>query len=203
MVRNGYEPHTQEREYLFQIVPGLNVVTPEARQILYHNAVYLPGLHVIHKPCKLRPVKLPSLFPVIGINAVQVQIGLRLHIFTANPRLILDGIPGVILAAVLNGKPHIYRRGKNPYPCISRSCHALRRILPALPCHNAAPLHRLFQHVGRKRADHFQCFLKVGHIAEFHHDTLIIIDTNLFDQIHHCLSVNLRQVPVFQEHFRP
>ena len=108
VVRDGDKPHAALRQPAFQIAACLDVITPEAGQILYQHAADAPALYVPHHPLKGRALEIRTGIAIVGIALRHHQLGMTFDIRFQQLSLIADGI-ALHAVSVLPGQAAVQR----------------------------------------------------------------------------------------------
>ena len=109
IVVDGDEPDAVGREDPAQVAPGLDVLTPQAGQVLDDNAVD-PALHdVLHHLLERRTVKQDAAVPIIHLLGYQLDVWMAFQIVLDELFLVGNAV-ALILVVFRVGKPQIFCR---------------------------------------------------------------------------------------------
>ena len=135
---HGDEPCPQRRENLLQITAGLHIVAPEPAEIADHDALYLPRPHIVHQAVPRRTVEHGPRPAVVRVDLREPEVGASVQIVLADGDLVLQGVPVIVLAAVLHREAGIDGGGERR--CLLFDfCHRLGLCFSALSCHFLSP----------------------------------------------------------------
>ena len=107
VVIDGNEPHTHERENLFQIPPCIDVVSGKPAEVFADHTVDFLGLDVLHHLLKARTFKVDAGIAVIRILLDDHKFRMPAHIVPDDFLLARYGI-ALRLVAVIAGKTGIF-----------------------------------------------------------------------------------------------
>lgn len=135
---HGDEPCPQRRENLLQIVVGLHIVAPEPAEVTDHDALDFPRPHIVHQAVPSRTVEHSPRPAVVRVDLREPEMRASVQIVLADGDLVLQGVPIIVLAAVLHRQAGIDGGGERR--CLFFDfCHRLGLCFSALSCHFLSP----------------------------------------------------------------